>query len=529
MRRSRPTRHPKRGPRRLRQIGLVAAPLLAVPGAVMLLSPVGRADPTAPCVYTEAPAVTCTYIGDEGDGVFTVPRGVTAITITVRGANGQAGGEPGFGGDGGFGAAATIVDLAVTPGQEYTIDVRNGVDDSAARGESATGGAGGSASVVFLGGTAIIAGGGGGGGGSAGANGGNAGTVLADGELYAPGEDGANGAAGGTASGSEHSGGLGTDGGGGGGGGFADSTGSGGGGNGGDGLGDEEGEDMGGGGGASFGPEGTTFALNGTDDEPQVRIDYVECAAAPSVSIGPGFADETDDLLVGPQMTFDIRLGHAISCSDTVITLQTEPVPGPDAADSPSDYLQRPTGPDPYEVTIPAEQFAGQASVQIVGDDVDEADFETFALRIVKVETPNATDPDDEPEILDGGLGIGTIADDDETVEPEPEPEPSVQPEPTPNPFGQTCAGLPATHVGNGGNTTITGTPGDDVIVGGSGNDTINGRGGHDVICAGPGNDVINAGGGTGEIHAGKGNDRINLNGGNYQVDTGGGSDKVTP
>ena len=67
-----------------------------------------------------------------------------------------------------------------------------------------------------------------------------------------------------------------------------------------------------------------------------------------------------------------------------------------------------------------------------------------------------------------------------------------------------TCDGRIATLVSSG---TITGTPGDDVIIASGGDDTINSGDGHDVICARAGNDVVQAGAGNDRVFGGHGDD----------------------
>ncbi len=60
-----------------------------------------------------------------------------------------------------------------------------------------------------------------------------------------------------------------------------------------------------------------------------------------------------------------------------------------------------------------------------------------------------------------------------------------------------------------GRGVTITGTPGDDVILGTPGPDVIAALGGHDVILAGAGHDIICAGDGEDRVFGGDGDDRI--------------------
>jgi Ca2+-binding RTX toxin-like protein len=54
---------------------------------------------------------------------------------------------------------------------------------------------------------------------------------------------------------------------------------------------------------------------------------------------------------------------------------------------------------------------------------------------------------------------------------------------------------------------TVTGTPGDDVLVGTSGNDVLCGKGGDDQLYGGPGNDELNGDAGNDLLHARTGTD----------------------
>ena len=91
---------------------------------------------------------------------------------------------------------------------------------------------------------------------------------------------------------------------------------------------------------------------------------------------------------------------------------------------------------------------------------------------------------------------------------------------------------------GGSGNSTITGTAGNDVIVDTGGNNTIDGKGGNDSITTvsgndtidgGDGNDVINAGDGNNTVRGGKGDDVIITGSGNDMIDGGAGTDTCTP
>ena len=72
---------------------------------------------------TSGTLVTCTYAvpGTTGSGVFTVPNGVTALTITALGGSG---GDSAFKGavtanKGGLGAVATLTAVSVEPGDTF--------------------------------------------------------------------------------------------------------------------------------------------------------------------------------------------------------------------------------------------------------------------------------------------------------------------------------------------------------------------------------------------------------------------------
>ncbi|CAM8647224.1 RTX calcium-binding nonapeptide repeat [Acidimicrobiia bacterium] len=103
----------------------------------------------------------------------------------------------------------------------------------------------------------------------------------------------------------------------------------------------------------------------------------------------------------------------------------------------------------------------------------------------------------------------------------------------TPN---STCGGWAATIVSAA--ATVTGTPGNDVIVAtgtagqtirsGSGNDIICGSAGPDRIVAGDGNDTVIAGNGNDVVDAGIGNDSVDAGLGRDTVVGGAGDDVVT-
>src|SRR5688572_8469962 len=67
-----------------------------------------------------------------------------------------------------------------------------------------------------------------------------------------------------------------------------------------------------------------------------------------------------------------------------------------------------------------------------------------------------------------------------------------------------TCFGKPATSPGS-----LTGTPGNDVIIGTTGNDTIDGLGGNDSICGLAGSDQLMGGLGNDQLDGGEGDDFV--------------------
>ncbi|NVO01300.1 MAG: hypothetical protein HXX09_01225 [Bacteroidetes bacterium] len=99
-------------------------------------------------------------------GSWTVPIGVTSITVSVYGAGGGSGGAKGATNDnasgGGGGGACAISNLTVSAGQVYTVTIGNGGTAGANTGTN--GGTGGTSSFVGTGGTVSANGGGGGGG-----------------------------------------------------------------------------------------------------------------------------------------------------------------------------------------------------------------------------------------------------------------------------------------------------------------------------------------------------------------------------
>jgi Ca2+-binding RTX toxin-like protein len=71
---------------------------------------------------------------------------------------------------------------------------------------------------------------------------------------------------------------------------------------------------------------------------------------------------------------------------------------------------------------------------------------------------------------------------------------------------------------GRGGNDTLTGALGSDLLMGGAANDTLNGRAGHDVLVGGAGNDTLTGGMGQNVLIGGEGADRLVAGGGDILV-----------
>lgn len=254
---------------------------------------------------------TCDVVGDYStSGAFTVPPGVTAITVDVYGA---AGGSVGTANSsGGLGGRASST-LTVTPGSTLTVTVGGvggsvtgtpGTPAGGAAGGSPGGGAGGAGpapstsgghggaggggySAILDGGTVLIIAGGGGGGAHTGTGGGGGQNGQPGTGAAGPGGGGtqAAGGAGGTAGtngtpgnpGSSLQGGAGgtsnttePDAGGGGGGGYF------GGGGGGGAHGAPAGTGAAGGGGSSWGPSGTTYQTGVRPGNGLVTISYVD-------------------------------------------------------------------------------------------------------------------------------------------------------------------------------------------------------------------------------------------------------------
>jgi hypothetical protein len=293
---------------------VVFARRVSVAAIALVIAACGKESPVAPSQpdVVAIADVTATVVGPNtvtfttvGAATFTVPAGVTSLTVTAVGGGG-AGSIPSAGGSG----AKVTGTLAVTPGEVLNLFVGGG-----APGTNWNVGGGGSTNISS-GGTALVIAGGGGGAGQYG-NGGNAGGpggVGLDGGNSAPGRGGAGGVGGAGGSGAPSgpngqpggngSGGKGGDSGNSGGAGSGTGAGGnagwyGGGGGGGYGGGGGGGRQAGGGGGGSLGPAGATFtpAGNGgaagkSGGNGSIQIDYVE--PAPIDSDGDGVPDHLD-------------------------------------------------------------------------------------------------------------------------------------------------------------------------------------------------------------------------------------------
>ncbi len=111
-----------------------------------------------------------------GNDTFTVPAGITSITVKSWGAGGGGGGagRSSSGADGGGGGYSTSV-LSVTPGETLTVSVGGGGNGGVGTNNSGAGGGGGGYSAILRGSTPLLVAAGGGGGGGGGYNSGNTG------------------------------------------------------------------------------------------------------------------------------------------------------------------------------------------------------------------------------------------------------------------------------------------------------------------------------------------------------------------
>ncbi|MGN6358970.1 MAG: glycine-rich protein [Thermomicrobiales bacterium] len=351
---------------RFRLFGVRFGALFALICGALLLGLAGSVGATGPCT-TSAGLTTCTFDYTGAAQTWTVPDGVTQVTLDVFGA--QGGYEAAQGGQGGR-ATATV---AVTPGETLTIVV-GGVGHSPFNGSDALGGfngggnggapynlptayygsGGGGASDVRIGGTdlaqrAIVAGGGGGAADVFGQNGaafGGAGGGLNGGagnSAYLP--YALSGGAGGNQDGTTGSGqlGLGSAG--------VDNTsgtfnGVGAGGGGGGYFGGAGGPaGTGGGGGSGFGPAGTVFAPGVRTGDGQVVVTYTPTESTPpttTIALAPAAPDGSSGWYIHqPTVTVgavDNAGGSGVAATRCVL----------DPASVPGSFADLPTTPCPY-------------------------------------------------------------------------------------------------------------------------------------------------------------------------------------
>ena len=83
------------------------------------------------------------------------------------------------------------------------------------------------------------------------------------------------------------------------------------------------------------------------------------------------------------------------------------------------------------------------------------------------------------------------------------------------------------TLLGGAGDDDLGGAEGDDTLVGGDGDDSLTGGSGDDTIDGGEGNDTVDAGSGDDDVDGGAGDDQITTGDGNDTVDGGDGDDVI--
>jgi Ca2+-binding RTX toxin-like protein len=86
---------------------------------------------------------------------------------------------------------------------------------------------------------------------------------------------------------------------------------------------------------------------------------------------------------------------------------------------------------------------------------------------------------------------------------------------------------IPASAVGTGGNDTLTGTVGNDVLVGGAGADTLSGLGGNDLIQGDAGDDTLDGGDGNDNLKGNAGDDTLHGGANDDALDGGLGDDTL--
>jgi hypothetical protein len=139
---------------------------------------------------SDSPAIIITTITTPGSGTFTVPDGVTELTISVYGAGGGSGGSnnTAAGGGGGGGGGYSTDTYVVSPAQEITYIVGTG---GVAGSSTTTGGKGFDTYVIGV--SSMIAYGGLGGAAYSGGSGGGAAGTASGGLTNLTGDNGGNG------------------------------------------------------------------------------------------------------------------------------------------------------------------------------------------------------------------------------------------------------------------------------------------------------------------------------------------------
>lgn len=468
---------------RFRLTGVRFGVLFALLCGALLPGLAGVAGAAGTC-NTASGLTTCTFGFTGATQTWTVPAGVTQVTLDVFGA--QGGYEAAQGGQGGR-ATATV---AVTPGETLTIVV-GGIGHSPFSGGDALGGfngggnggapynlpaaysgsGGGGASDVRIGGTdlahrVIVAGGGGGaadvfgpsgtgsGGAGGGLSGGIGGTANTDCNLShscAP-----SGGAGGNQDGTTGSGqlGLGSNG--------ADNTsgtfngvGSGGGGGGYyGGAGGSPG--TGGGGGGGFGPAGTVFATGVRAGDGQVLVTYTPADTTPpttTIALAPATPDGSNGWYIHqPTVTIgavDNAGGSGVAATRCVL----------DPASAPSSFADLPATPCPY---LGAGAAVADGVHTVYAASVDNAGNAESPVRSASFQVDTAP-PTLSPSLANGT--VFTLGAPAPTVSPNAsDPAPLVGPGPASGIASASCGAVSTATVGthsvactatdNAGNTT---------------------------------------------------------------------------
>jgi Glycine rich protein/RTX calcium-binding nonapeptide repeat (4 copies) len=482
-----------------------------------------------PAGVVHATATATTKFSSPGPDLFTVPPGVTSITVTAVGGRGGAWipKSPETPHPAGGKGAAVSATLAVSPGEQLFVRVggpggdgfadqgnggAGGIGGGGAGGSSGggilPGGGGGGASLVGASspspgfrGSLVVAGGGGGAnrfttGGDSGSPGGNGKLINCDPFKDPSSTDCGQGGAGTLTSGGARgswpghddeflpgapgdflvggSGGSGHDcdnfgvcqkGGGGGGGGYY----GGGGGN---------AYDYGGGGGGSsfVSPDATNVSMGLSSDAPSVALTY----AAPTADVSPTTPMHFD--LREPGTTSPAKILTVTNNGSAPLDVSAVLLGGSD----PGDFLFNDRCQQPVAVGSSCE-VGVRFSPQVSG-----ARSATLTLLTNAAIAPPAV------ALLAGASAAAA-----------------------------TCAGRAATSGGGAGADALAGTRGADVLAAGSGDDRIAAGGGNDLVCAGPGDDRVVGGAGNDRVAGGPGDDRVAAGPGDDRVAGGPGNDRV--